>query len=69
MIINKLETMEALVNKNRNLRWDGWNVLDLKRTEAGRTSPSGIRIKGEWYIHNTYAVNRNGWEIPNKYKE
>lgn len=69
MIINKLETMEKIVKKNTNLRWDGWNVLDLKKTESGRTSPSGKRINGEWYMHKQYTLDRNGWDIPNKYKE
>ena len=69
MIIKSLETMEKIVNKNKNLLWDGWNVIDLKKSELAKTSPSGIRINGEWYLHKVYVVNRNGWYIPNKYKE
>ncbi len=69
MIIESLETMESIVKKNRNLRWDGWNVIDLKKSEMARTSPSGIRINGEWYLHKIYYINTNGWDIPNKYKE
>jgi len=69
MIIQSLETMESIVKKNRNLRWDGWNVIDLKKSEMARTSPSGIRINGEWYLHKIYHINANGWDIPNKYKE
>lgn len=69
MIVNKLEVMESIVKKNRNLRWDGWNVIDLKRSDIGRTSPQGIRINNEWYLHKVYTVNGNGWDIPNKYKE
>lgn len=69
MIVNKLEVMESIVKKNRNLRWDGWNVIDLKRSDIGRTSPQGIRVNSEWYLHKVYAVDRNGWDIPNKYKE
>jgi hypothetical protein len=69
MIVNKLEAMESIVKKNRNLRWDGWNVIDLKRSDIARTSPQGIRVNGEWYLHKVYAVGSNGWDIPNKYKE
>lgn len=69
MIIDKLEVMESIVKKNRNLRWNGWDVIDLKRSDIARTSPSGIRINGVWYLHKIYSVNRNGWDIPNKYKE
>ena len=69
MIIAKLETMESIVKKNRNLRWDGWNVIDLKKSDIGRTSPQGIRVNVEWHLHKVYVVDRNGWDIPNKYKE
>ena len=47
MIVNKLEVMESIVKKNRNLRWDGWNVVDIKRSDIARTSPQGIRINNE----------------------
>jgi hypothetical protein len=69
MIVNKLEVMESIVKKNRNLRWDGWNVLDIKRSDIARTSPQGIRINNEWYLHKVYTVTRNGWDIPSRYKE
>lgn len=69
MIINKLEKMEAIVKKHSNLRWDGWNVFDLKKSESARTSTAGIRINGEWYLHKVYKLTSKGWDIPNKYKE
>ena len=69
MIINKLEVMESIVKKNRNLRWDGWNVVDIKKSDIARTSPQGIRINNEWYLHKVYALNSSGWDIPNKYRE
>jgi hypothetical protein len=68
MIINKLETMEAIVKKNKNLIWDGWNVIDLKKSEVAKTSPNGIRVNNEWYLHRVYSPSRNGWDIPNKYR-
>jgi hypothetical protein len=68
MLINKLETMESIVKKNKNLRWDGWDILDLKRSEAARTSPNGIRINNEWYLHRRYLLGHKGWDIPNKYR-
>jgi hypothetical protein len=68
MIINKLETMERIVQKNKNLIWDGWNIIDLKKSEIGRTSPNGIRVKNEWYLHRVYEITSKGWDIPNKYR-
>jgi hypothetical protein len=69
MIIKSLNTMEKIVNKNSNLFWRGWDVIDLKESETAKTSPLGIRIKDKWYIHRIYSLNCNGWNIPNKYKD
>jgi len=68
MIISNLKKMEKIVSKNNNLSWIGWDVADRKRSEAGRTSPSGVRVKGVWYLQRVYPVNRNGWDVPNKYR-
>jgi hypothetical protein len=69
MIIKSLNTMEKIVNKNENLIWNGWDVIDLKESEIARTSPLGIRVKNKWYLHRTYSPSRIGWDIPNKYKD
>jgi plasmid maintenance system killer protein len=69
MIIKDLDTMENIVSKNSNLKWVGWDVLELKKTNLGRTDINGIRINNQWYIKKTFSPSRNGWEIPGKYKE
>jgi hypothetical protein len=69
MVIRSLNTMEKIVNRNTNLMWDGWNVIDLKESNVAKTSPVGIRIKDKWYLHKVYSPNRNGWNIPNKYQD
>lgn len=69
MLIRSLNTMEKIVNKNSNLFWDGWNVIDLKESNVAKTSPIGIRVNGKWYLHKVYTPTRNGWDIPNKYKD
>lgn len=61
--------MENIVAKNNNLKWDGWNVLELKKSNLGRTDANGIRVNNEWFIKREFPVTRNGWDIPNKYKE
>lgn len=68
MIIKNLEKMEKIVSKNSNLSWLGWDIVDRKKSESGRTSPNGVRVNGEWYLQRIYPVNRNGWDIPYKYK-
>ena len=68
MIIKNLEKMEKIVSNNKNLSWIGWDVVDRKKSDSGRTSVSGVRINGEWYLQRVYSVSRNGWDIPNRYK-
>ena len=69
MVVKSLEVMEKIVNKNRDLMWSGWDVLELKKTNLGRTDVNGIRIKNNWFIKKTFSPDRNGWDIPNKYQE
>jgi hypothetical protein len=69
MIVNKLDTMEKIVAKNNNLKWDGWDVLDLKKSDLAKTSVNGVRINNEWFLRKTYKLDSNGWDIPNKYRE
>jgi hypothetical protein len=68
MIINKLEKMERIVAKNNNLAWVGWDIAERKRTEMGRTAVNGVRVNGQWYTQRVFKLDRNGWDIPNRYK-
>lgn len=67
MLIKSLEKMEKIVSRNNNLSWVGWDVVDRKRSDAARTAVNGVRVNGVWYLQRIYQVNRNGWDIPNKY--
>jgi hypothetical protein len=67
MIINSLIQMEKIVSKHKELSWVGWEVVERKRSDLARTSPSGVRVNNVWYIQKTFNLNRNGWDIPNKY--
>jgi hypothetical protein len=59
--------MEQIVKKNKELSWIGWDVVERKRSDIAKTSVSGVRVKDFWYIQKVFAVNRSGWDIPNKY--
>jgi hypothetical protein len=68
MIINDLDTMEKLVASNRSLVWVGWDVAERKKTDMGRTAVNGVRVKDQWYTQKVFKLDRNGWDIPNRYK-
>jgi len=59
--------MEQIVKKNKELSWIGWDVVERKRSDIAKTSVSGVRVKDSWYIQKVFPVNRDGWDIPNKY--
>ena len=69
MKIRSLNTMEKIVSKNANLMWRGWDIIDLKESNIAKTAVNGIRIKDKWYLHKIYKPGRDGWDIPNKYRD
>ena len=68
MLIADLKVMEKIVAKNDNLKWVGWDVLELKRSNLGRTDINGILINDQWYIKKDIKLTDKGWEISNKYR-
>lgn len=66
MIIKDLEEMETLVSQNKKLAWDGWDVLQITKTDKGRTHINGKLINNDWYIVKRFAPNRDGWVIPDR---
>jgi hypothetical protein len=68
MIVTDLVTMEKIVSSNRSLVWIGWDVAERKRTDMGRTAVNGVRVKDQWYTQKVFKLDRNGWDIPNRYK-
>ncbi len=67
MIISSLKHMEKIVSRHKELAWVGWDVVERKRSDLAKTSPSGVLVKSAWYLQKTFNLNRNGWDIPNKY--
>lgn len=66
MLISSLENMEQIVKKNKELKWDGWNVIHFYASEKARTSRFGARINGKWCMVRRFPITEKGWEIPNK---
>jgi hypothetical protein len=66
MIISSLEKMEEIVRNNRQLSWDGWDVVKLVPASTAWKSPSGVFIKNRWYLRNRFRLMENGWKIPEK---
>jgi hypothetical protein len=66
MLVTSLEKMEKIVKRNRELMWDGWDVIHFYPSEKARTSKFGARIKNRWCIHRRFVPTEQGWDIPQK---
>jgi hypothetical protein len=69
MLIKSLEKMQTIVENNKTLAWDGWNVIQLKASPLADMQINAKFIKGKWYETTTFALSENGWNIPNKLAE
>ena len=67
MLINNLEKMEIIVQNNRSLSWEGWNVVELTKSNSAMFKTDGAYVNGSWYIKKIFSADRDGWRIPNKY--
>lgn len=66
-MIKDLETMEKIVASNKELSWDGWNVIELKPSHSAMFKPSGAFVNGKWHTKNIYSYGDKGWNIPKRY--
>jgi hypothetical protein len=64
MLVTSLEKMEQIVEENKSLRWDGWNVVKYTKSSSAIFSPDGIFLNGDWYRKNVFPLTESGWEIP-----
>ena len=66
-LVNSLDAMESIVNKNRQLSWDGWTVVNSYASEKGRTSKNGALVGSKWHLQQRFVPGTNGWDIPQKF--
>lgn len=67
MFITDYEQAHSIVQSNKSLFWDGWNIVDWKADTLGEMSKDGMLKDGKWGMYKTYLLSENGWDVPNKY--
>jgi len=69
MLIKELEKMESIVSKNKQLSWDGWDVVHKYQSDRAWSSVNGVFVNGQWYMQKRFTPSSNGWDIPDKYAQ
>jgi hypothetical protein len=67
MLITNYEYAEKIVNENKNLSWEGWNILEVTPSNNAEFNKEGKIIDGNWAFVKTYQLTESGWEVPKKY--
>ena len=67
MLVSSLEQMEKIVNKNKDLFWDGWTVVHSYQSDKARTSRYGALVNGKWHLQRRIEPTEAGWELPNRF--
>lgn len=67
MLISSLEKMESIVENNKDLSWNGWDVVQLQKSPSAWMKPEGVFRNGNWFIQKLFTLSESGWEIPNKF--
>jgi hypothetical protein len=67
--IKSLEQMTAIVDRNKNLSWDGWTVIESSYNPVAWKQKDGAFVKGKWHTQKRFPLNESGWDLPNKYTE
>jgi hypothetical protein len=59
----------AIVNNNKNLFWNGWEIVEVRRDADAIFNKYGIFHKGAWHkVVRRVAVDSDGmWKVPVKY--
>lgn len=67
MLIKSLEEMEAIVENNSALSWDGWTVVELRKSPLAWMKVNAKFVNHEWHTANRFDISESGWDIPNKF--
>ena len=64
MLVNDLSAMESIVQSNKNLFWDGWDVIQYKKSDRAIFEKDGALFRNQWHKKTVFKITEKGWEIP-----
>jgi hypothetical protein len=67
MLVDNLEDMQLIVNNNKDLFWNGWDVVHHTLSLEAEFSEDGVFKNNKWYKQKVFALTENGWKIPDSF--
>ena len=67
MLITSYDYAHRIVESNKFLTWNGWDIVEVKPNAGAQFKENGALINGVWHYTETFPVPEKGWEVPNKY--
>lgn len=67
MFITNYKYAHKIVNENRSLSWDGWNIVEFKPNPDAYFMEKGAFVNGKWGVKNVFPITEQGWKVPKKY--
>jgi len=65
--IKSLDQIEKIVLSNKSLFWDGWDIIEIIKSDTAWSSKFGFFKNNSWHIKKVFSPSREGWKIPDKY--
>lgn len=57
-----------LVESNRFLSWDGWDIVTRRKSDAAWADKRGVFVDGQWWLQFRYPLRSDGtWGVPDIY--
>lgn len=65
MLVDSLETMEAIVESRNDLRWNGWDVVKYVHSNNAMYHKDAEFYQGQWMKKKVFPLTKEGWHVPN----
>lgn len=67
MLVTSYDYAHKIVDLNKSLSWNGWDIVEFKPNQSAEFKPDGKRVNETWGFVKTFPLTENGWEVPSRY--
>lgn len=67
MITINYDQAHSVVQNNKFLHWDGWDIVDFKADASAEFDKRGVRYNSRWGFEKRFVPDQDGWKVPKRY--